>query len=77
MKLITILAFDDCLDSFKDRLDQVFNSLDKSNITTLIYDIRGMAEQIDTSSIYRYFLKKATPFLISILDSACKNHLNN
>ena len=56
MRLITILGFDDCLDSFKDKLDLVFNNLDTSNILTLIYDIRGMAQQIDTSSIFRYFL---------------------
>lgn len=43
MKLITVLAFDDCLDSFKDRLDQVFTNLDTSNILTVIYDIKGMA----------------------------------
>lgn len=67
MKLITVLAFDDCLDSFKDRLDQVFTNLDTSNILTVIYDIKGMAQQIDTSSIFRYFLQKSTPFLLSIL----------
>jgi hypothetical protein len=77
MRLITLLAFDDCLDSFKDRLDQVFDRLDMSNILALIYDIRGMAQQIDTSSIFRYFLQKATPIVISILDSTCMNHLNN
>ena len=68
MRLITILGFDDCLDSFKDKLDLVFNNLDTSNILTLIYDIRGMAQQIDTSSIFRYFLQKATPYIVSILN---------
>ena len=43
LKIVTLLGFDDCLDSFRDKLDLVFDSLDKTNLITLIYDIRGMA----------------------------------
>ena len=76
-KIVTLLGFDDCLDSYKEKLDFVFDSLDKSNLITLIYDIRGMAEQIDTSSIFRHFLKKASPFIIAILDAVTVQDLNN
>lgn len=75
MKLITILSFDDCLDSYKDRIDSVFNNLSNNNMITLMFDIKGMAEQIDTSSIYRYFLTKATPFLEVILNNICSHYL--
>lgn len=64
-KIITVAGFDDCLDNYRERLRYVFERmhLDSShpNFLMLLYDLRGMAMQIDARPVYRLFLKKAIP----------------
>lgn len=77
MRLVSVLAFDDCLDSYTSKIDSVLNNLNKDNIMTLLHDIKGIAEQIDAPSIFRYFLKKSYPYIQQILEVVCTHYLNN
>lgn len=46
------------------------------NFLMLLYDLRGMAVQIDARPVYRLFLKKAMPTVKSLMDRLLNDHSN-
>jgi len=66
-KIITVAGFDDCLDNYREKLKYVFDAMHLNpthqNYHILIYDIRGIANQIDARPVYRFFLKRILPTL--------------
>lgn len=69
-RIITIVGFDDNLDNYREKLKVVFENLNLSannqNFFILIYDLRGIASQIDAGPVYRFFLAKILPMLKTI-----------
>lgn len=66
-KIITVAGFDDCLDNYREKLKYVFDAMHLNpthqSYPILIYDIRGIANQIDARPVYRFFLKRIMPTL--------------
>lgn len=72
-KIITLVGFDDCLDNYREKLKCVFQTLQinsgNKNFFILVYDMRGIASQIDAGPVYRYFLTKTMPMIKKIFES--------
>lgn len=64
-KIITVAGFDDCLDNYREKLKYVFDAMHlnptNQNYQILIYDLRGISNQIDARPVYRFFLKRVMP----------------
>ena len=58
-KIIASISFDDTLDDFRKNINELIKNLCRGmeeNRWKTLYDLMGICEAIDTSTIYRYFL---------------------
>lgn len=76
-KLITLMVLDDSLDSYRENMERVLESSGTGNMVALMFDLKGMAEQIDAPKVFRYFLENTTPLVHNILNYVCSGYLNN
>jgi hypothetical protein len=58
-EIISMISFDDVMDSYRENIDKIVGQLATKVQTCpeeLIFDLSGIVTAIDTSTIYRYFL---------------------